>query len=229
MARAGKKQAKKKITLAGPKPTLVRLMHKEQEDGRDKQGRPVYFTPVQPTPERLMQAGIVTVSNLDNKRMQVIANDQVGKDGVVRVASTTSPLHWLASRGMLDGNPERNTILLEAGKRYYSHWYLGGLRSGGSIDYNRIGGGTTDPSHMTPTSEFAAQHRAEYREARERMGGWLAKIADAVICEEMRLSEAAMAFGEYASPDTRSAIAVTMLRGALTTLADHFGMLRSGR
>jgi hypothetical protein len=130
---------------------------------------------------------------------------------------------------MLDDQPERNRILKEAGERYYRHWFEGGLRGIGAINYDRVGGGSADPAYQMPVSEYAAQHRAEYRAARERMGGWLARIADAVICEEIRLADAGSAFGEYASAETRSAIARTMLRAALTTLAEHFGMLSRSR
>ena len=211
------------VKLAGKikQPAMQDLAWNEREHEGEK------FMPILPTPERMMQAGLNPSMNIHSKRAQVAAGDHVGKDGVVRLSQ--APLQWLASRGMLDDKPERNRILREAGERYYRHWFDGGLKGIGAIDYNRIGGGATDKAYHMPVSEYAAQHRAEYREARERMGGWLAKVADAVICDEMRLSEAGSAFGEYASASTRAAIASTMLRAALTTLAEHFGKLPRAR
>lgn len=207
------------VKLAGklPQPKVVTLA---DEGMPDKQGNKISALP---TLERMLQAGIAPTSNKNSKRLQVVVGEQVGADGVVRLSQ--APLQWLASRGMLDDKPERNRILREAGERYYRHWFDGGLRGIGAINYDRVGGGGSDPAHMTPVSEYAAQHRAEYREARERMGGWLAMIADAVICEEQRLADAASAFGGYASIETKTAIGRTMLRAALTTLAEHFGMI----
>jgi len=217
MAKAGKPVSLVKLAGKLPQPTVVTM------DGTriDKDGKS--FDAVAPTVERLVQAGLAPVSNIHNKRLQVVANPQVGADSVVRTAQ--APLQWLAARGMLDDNQERNTILREAGERYYRHWFEGGLRGIGAINYDRVGGGGTDKAYQMPVSEYAAQHRAEYREARERVGGWLAMIADAVICEEQRLADAAAAFGGYASVETKTAIGRTMLRAALTTLAEHFGML----
>jgi hypothetical protein len=178
------------------------------------------------TPERLLKSGIETVCDLRSRRIMAVAGlNAIGKeDGVVR--ANPSPLNWLASRGMLDADPERNRILKEAGERYYLHWFEGGLKGIGAIDYGRVSGGGSDPAYLTPTSEKAAHHRREYRAARDRMGDWLARIADAVICEEMSLAEAGCAFGNHASAKTRAAIAGSILKGALTTLAQHFGMLK---
>lgn len=221
MAKTGKAVSLVKLAGKLPQPKVVTLA---DEGMLDRAGNKVS---AQPTLERLVQAGIAPTSNKNSKRLQVVVGDQVGADGVVRLSQ--APLQWLASRGMLDDSPERNRILREAGERYYRHWFDGGLRGIGAINYDRVGGGGSDPAHMTPVSEYAAQHRAEYREARERMGGWLAKVADAVICDEMRLADAGSAFGDYASASTRAAIAGTMLKAALTTLAEHFGMLPRAR
>lgn len=221
MSKAGRTVSLVKLAGRLPQPKVVALA---DEGMPDKQGNKISALP---TLERMVHAGIAPTSNKNSKRLQVVVGDQVGADGVVRLSQ--APLQWLASRGMLDDHPERNRILREAGERYYRHWFDGGLRGIGAINYDRVGGGSVDPAYQTPVTEYAAQHRAEYREARERMGGWLAKIADAVICDEMRLADAGAAFGEYASSETRSAIARTMLRAALTTLAEHFGMLSRQR
>ncbi|MBX3546884.1 hypothetical protein [Chelatococcus sp.] len=180
------------------------------------------------TPERLLKSGIETVCDLRSRRIMAVAGlNAIGKeDGVVR--ANPSPLNWLASRGMLDADPDRNRILKEAGERYYLHWFQGGLKGIGAIDYSQLKGGNGDPAYLIPTSERAAYHRQHYRAARERMGNWLARIADAVVCEEMTLAEAGEFIGEYASKETRSAIARSILQGALTTLAQHFGMLKAG-
>lgn len=214
------------VKLAGKlkQPPVQTLAYQDMDDAA-RPGKK--FTPVQPTLERLVQAGIAPTSNIKSRVLQVVVDGQVGSDGIARMSQ--SPLQWLASRGMLDDKPERNRILREAGERYYRHWFDGGLKGIGAINYDRVGGGASDPAHMTPVTEYAAQHRAEYREARERMGDWLAKIADAVVCEELQLANAAERVCEYASPSTRAAIAATLLKAALTTLAQHFGMLPRAR
>lgn len=221
MAKAGKPVSLVKLAGKMPQPKVVTL------DGTRADNSGKAYEAVPPTLERLVHAGLSPVSNIHSKRLQVVADSQVGADSVVR--TTQAPLQWLASRGMLDDDPERNRILREAGERYYRHWFDGGLRGIGAINYDRVGGGGTDKAYQMPVSEYAAQHRAEYREARERCGGWLAMIADAVICEEQRLADAASAFGGYASIETKTAIGRTMLRAALTTLAEHFGMLARAR
>jgi hypothetical protein len=221
MAKAGKAVSLVKLAGKLPQPKVVAL------DGSRRGDDGKTYEAVTPTLERLVQAGLAPVSNMHSRRLQVVADGQVGQDSVIR--TTQAPLQWLASRGMLDSGIERNRILKEAGERYYRHWFDGGLRGIGAINYDRVGGGASDPAHMTPVSEYAAQHRAEYRAARDRMGDWLAKIADAVVCEELQLANAAERVCEYASPSTRAAIAGTMLKAALTTLAEHFGMLSRAR
>ena len=216
MARPGRKRDMQ-ITL--PQPVIVKL----PDHGRDEDGK--RYDTVAPTAERLVMAGMNPVCDLKGARkMKVVADDQIGKAGIIRV--NAAPLQWLASRQMLDHQDrERNTLLREAGERYYRHWYEGGLKGIGAQNLDRVFGGDVDPAYMIPTTEHAARHRLQYREARERMGGWLARIADAVICDEMRLADAGAIFGQYASSETRSAIALSILKGALTTLAEHFDML----
>lgn len=216
MARSGRKRPAAVALPKLPAPVLVPIPTTWKENGRT-------FDAVQPTVERLMQAGLSPSMTTKGRKLQVTADDQIGKAGLIR--AHTAPLQWLASRNMLDDDRERNGLLREAGERYYRHWFDGGLKGIGAQNLDRVFGGQSDPAYMTPTSEYAAQHRHEFREARDRMGSWLAKVADAVICDELTLADAGSFVGDYASAKTRSAIALTMLKAGLTTLGEHFGIL----
>ena len=216
MARAGKSKVSAAFTKL-PQPVLVALPTSGKDDATGKS-----YKTVLPTPERLMKAGLAPSMSIKGQKLQVVADDQLGKRGLVRVH--TAPLQWLASRGMLHDDSEANGLMREAGERYYKHWFNGGLKGIGAQNLDRVFGGQSDPAYQTPTTEFAAQHRAEYREARDRMGSWLAKVTDAVVCEEMILADAGAFVGDYASAKTRSAIALTMLKAGLTTLVEHFGI-----
>jgi hypothetical protein len=224
MAKAGKQVSLVKLAGKIKQPPVQTLAYHDMDDA-DRPGKK--FTPVQPTLERLVQAGIAPTSNIKSRVLQVVVNNQVGSDGITRMSQ--APLQWLASRGMLDDDKERNRILKEAGERYYRHWFDGGLGGFPTSDLNRISSSRENMAGLLRATEYAMQHREEYHAARERMGGWLAKVADAVICDEMRLADAGSAFGDYASSSTRAAIAGTMLKAALTTLAEHFGMISRAR
>jgi len=177
-----------------------------------------------PTIERMVSAGIPIVSDIASRKLKAVSGPEVGRDGVVRLKQ--SPIDWLTSRGKLDPDPLRNRILHDVGRKYYGHWYEAGLSGIGAMDYGRTSRGSGDPAHQMPTSAHAAHHRQCYRDARASIDmAWMAKVADAVVCEEQPPAEVGRIFGEYASAETRSAITLTILRAALTTLGGHWGML----
>lgn len=229
MAKAGRKKAPSPITLAGRiKQPAVSAMPDMIEERRQTDGsvQRINHGPAIPI-AAYIQAGVNPVCNMRTRKLGIVQSDLVNREGMVRV--TQAPLQWLASRQMLcpgdrPEDRERNGLLREAGERYYRHWYDGGLKGIGAQNLDRVFGGETEPAYLTPATEYAAQHRQEYRAARERMGSWLAKVTDAVVCEEMRLPDAGSFVGDYASSETRSAIALTMLKAGLTTLVEHFGI-----
>jgi hypothetical protein len=225
MAKAGRRKTPSPITLAGRiKQPAVSAMPDaiEKQTQRDGSVLVINHGPAIPL-AAYVQAGINPVCNIRTGKLGIVQSDLVNREGMVRV--TQAPLQWLASRQMLDQEDrERNGLLREAGERYYRHWFDGGLKGIGAQNLDRVFGGEAEPAYLTPATEYAAQHRQEYRAARERMGSWLAKVTDAVVCEEMRLPDAGSFVGDYASSETRSAIALTMLKAGLTTLVDHFGI-----
>jgi hypothetical protein len=223
--RAGRKKDPSPVTLAGrikapavsPIPMHVDEVHLSDGTKIERENNPVI--PL----ASYLQAGVSPVSNIKTRKLGIVQSDLVNREGMVRV--TQAPLQWLASRQLLDPKDrERNGLLREAGERYYRHWFDGGLKGIGAQNLDRVFGGEMEPAYLTPATEYAAQHRQEYRAARERMGSWLAKVTDAVVCDELRLPDAGSFVGDYASSETRSAIALTMLKAGLTTLVEHFGI-----
>lgn len=232
MAKAGRTRAKSPISLAGKirQPEIVSMPRAVEEthhvDGTTTRRDLGAVVPL----SAYVQAGINPVCNITSRKLGLVKSDLMNREGMIRV--NQAPLQWLASRQMLDtADRERNGLLREAGERYYRHWFDGGLKSIGAQNLDRVFGGEAEPAYLTPATEYAAQHRLEYREARERMGSWLAKVTDAVVCEELTLADAGSFVGDYASSKTRSAIALTMLKAGLTTLVEHFGIspVRSGK
>lgn len=224
MAKTGRRKTASPISLAGRiKQPAVSAMPDAIEEKHHADGTVtiVNHGPVIPLAAYL-KAGANPVCHIKTRKLGIVQTDIANREGMIRV--TQAPLQWLASRRMLADDVEMNGLLREAGERYYRHWFDGGLKGIGAQNLDRVFGGEGEPAYLTPASEYAAQHRLEYREARERMGSWLAKVTDAVVCEELTLADAGLFVGDYASSKTRSAIALTMLKAGLTTLVEHFGI-----
>lgn len=165
--------------------------------------------PVRATPERLAKA----------------AGHWVGaEDKIQRVIA--APLDSLHARRALDPDPNRNAVLFEAGRRYLSHWHGSALSSLARRDLTQPGGGLREQGWAIPPSEAAARHRGEYRRARERLGPYLAKWLDAIVIEERAPLEVGRESTRYTDKTTATAIAMEVLRAGLTTLADHWDILR---
>jgi hypothetical protein len=236
MAKAGRRKAQSPISLAGKirQPDVMPMPHTvEEKHHADGTVTKIDRGAVIPL-AAYIQAGANPVCNMKTRNLGIVQTDVVNREGMIRV--TQAPLQWLAARRMLHPGDrpediEKNGLMREAGERYYRHWFDGGLKGIGAQNLDRVFGGEAEPAYLTPASEYAAQHRLEYREARERMGSWLAKVTDAVVCEELTLADAGSFVGDYASSKTRSAIALTMLKAGLTTLVEHFGIspVRSGK
>ncbi len=145
-------------------------------------------------------------------------------DKVQHVAA--APLDALHARHALDPDPRRNTVLFEAGQRYLRHWHGAALSSLAQRDLVHPRGGSGGLGWAVPASEAAARHRADFRLARERLGPYLARWLDAIVIEERVPLEVGRESTRYADRTTATAIAMEVLRAGLTTLADHWGMLR---
>jgi hypothetical protein len=164
--------------------------------------------PQRATPERLAKAAAHWIGRED-KVQRVIA----------------APLEALHARRALDPDPGRNGVLFEGGRRYQRHWHCSALSSLAQRDLTRPSGGG-DPNWALSPSEAALRHRAEYRLARERLGPYLARWLDAIVIEERAPLDVGRDSTRYTDRTTAIAIAMEILRAGLTTLADHWGMLR---
>lgn len=163
---------------------------------------------IEPTKERLRHAQGYAIWN--NK-------------GAIRVVQ--SPLAMLHARGALDRlSSDRNDTLFAAGQRYFKHWYLAGLSPVGAMDMARAGGGDGNPAWATPNSESIANHRSEYILAGLKLGGYLKRWVDAIVIEEREPAEAGRDLTGRMDAQTSAAIAIEILRGGLTTLAEHWGI-----
>ena len=224
MAKTGRRKTASPISLAGriKQPAVSPIpMHTDETHFDDGTRLVRDSSPVIPI-AAYIRAGANPVCHIKTGKLGIVQSEIANREGMIRV--TQAPLQWLAARGKLADDVEMNGLLREAGERYYKHWFEGGLKGIGAQNLDRVFGGEAEHAYLTPASEYAAQHRHEYREARERMGSWLAKVTDAVVCEELTLADAGSFVGDYASSKTRSAIALTMLKAGLTTLVEHFGI-----
>ncbi len=195
------------------------------------EGLPVFVAPDQrpvldltgPTPERLMQAGVTVAMQLGTRRVQIIGprrDRPVGDDGVVRLQE--APLDRLHTRGRLDGDPDTDRALYEAGKALRHHHYLGGLDAIAANDLNRSGGGS--PANMLPMTERQQSHRDELRRAAAALhpDDWATTFD--IVCREMTLEEAGRRAG-YGEKHAAGAVALDRLRRGLIQLAALWGHL----
>lgn len=146
-----------------------------------------------------------------------------GHDRTQRI--TEAPIEIMHSKKLLDRDPDRNRILYEVACRYRQCWHAAGLNSLGAMDMGRVSAGGGEPAYMMPTSEYAAQQRSEIRAMRTVLGEYLDKWVVAIVIEERTAHDAGKMFTKRMDRETSSAISLEILRGALTTMANYWGML----
>lgn len=118
--------------------------------------------------------------------------------------------------------------------KYRHHWHSAGLEASlGSVDLNRIF--AADASNMSgmAKTERQANHRQQYRQARDKVGHRAGIVLDNVVCAELSLELAGSSVGygsyykkgrkSYASPYRAREEATKLLREAAEKLADHWG------
>jgi len=177
-----------------------------------------------PTPERLMQAGVTVALQLGTGRVQIIGTGlatsaTVGGDRVVRLSE--APLDRLFARGRLDPvDADRNRQLHEAGDKLRTHHHYAGLSGIAANDPNHSGGGSG--AHRTPITETMERHRRALRIAESAMdaGDW--RVVVDVICAELTLEAAGRAVG-YGNDHGAAAVALDRLRRGLSELATLWG------
>jgi hypothetical protein len=162
----------------------------------------------QPTPERAAKAGA-----------------ELRRDAVRAYHCEDAPIERLAARKALASDEGGNRTLLEAGKRYYEHWYLAGLNGLGAIDLTRAGGGDGSPACGMPTTEAAAHHRREFRAALDALGKAgkrLSEVVDLVVLHEQEIEAIARKVSGYKDKTAATAVTLDRLRTGLECLARHF-------
>ena len=177
-----------------------------------------------PTPERLMQAGVTVAMQLGTRRVQIVGASvggavTVGGDRVVRLSE--APLDRLFSRNRLDpADADRNRQLHEAGDKLRTHHHYAGLSGIAANDPNHAGGGSA--AHRTPISETMERHRRALRVAESVMdaGDW--RVVMDVVCAEATLEAAGRAVG-YGNDEAAVAVALDRVRRGLYCLAMHWG------
>lgn len=148
-----------------------------------------------------------------------------------------NPMDRLYSRlAKASSSREENGVRREyaALLKYRHHWHSAGLESSvGSVDLDRIF--AADASNMSgmAKSERQANHRQQYRRAREVIGHRPGIVLDNVVCCEWNLDLAGCSVGcgsykkgrkTYASPYRAREEATKLLREAAQKLADHWGI-----
>lgn len=174
-----------------------------------------------PTPERLMQAGVTVAMQLGTRRVQIVGGSAatVGADRVVRLSE--APLDRLFARNRLDpADAERNRQLHEAGDKLRTHHHYAGLTGIAANDPNHSGGGSA--AHRTPITETMERHRRALRIAESAMdaGDW--RVVIDVACLELTLEAAGRKVG-YGNDEAAVAVALDRLRRGLGGLADLWG------
>ncbi|SFG92667.1 hypothetical protein [Methylobacterium gossipiicola] len=174
-----------------------------------------------PTPERLMQAGVTVAMQLGTGRVQIIGTGPVvlGGDRVVRLSE--APLDRLFSRTRLDPvDHDHNRQLYEAGDKLRTHHHYAGLSGIAANDPNHSGGGSA--AHRTPISETMERHRRALRIAESAMdaGDW--RVVVDVVGLEVTLAAAGRAVG-FGNDEAAAAVALDRLRRGLGFLAELWG------
>lgn len=175
-----------------------------------------------PTPERLMRAGVSVSMSLNGRQLQVSGPEAIraiGADGVFRLSE--APLDRLASRRRLDeSDARRNAILYEAGQRLRRHHYVGGLSGIAANDLERSGSGKRQAA--VPFSQAQAEARDALRAARDALSwhDWTAVYG--IVCEERSLEAVGQQLG-YRHTHAANAVALDRLRRGLEGLAEFWG------
>lgn len=154
-----------------------------------------------PTPERLARAGRDVEPFIPERGRPTVRL----LDG--------SPLEKLATRKEISGDQ------FHAGSRYYRDWYLAGFAASGVIDMSRERVDTSDTPDIS-NEALAAQTR--YAHALKRLDGDSAHILSDVVLTEVPLNVYADRFREFPQPRERRAIALNLLRKALSQLDRHY-------
>lgn len=129
----------------------------------------------------------------------------------------------MASKGQLYPDTDTNAALLMAGTKYHEDWYGGGMGGLQAIDYGKVSGGQGGSGSSMPASRIAAQHRANYRQARAAVPSRWRKPLEAILLEgQSDLVAIGKAASGAASPHTARAVALERFTTGLYLLAKHY-------
>lgn len=154
-----------------------------------------------PTPERLAKAGTDIESfTADNNRPTVRMLDG-------------SPLEKLATRKLITGDQ------YHAGLRYYGDWYQAGFAASGVIDMAKE---RVDTSTKPEISDNVLAAQTRHAHALKAVDADSAHVLSDVVLTEMPLTTYADRFREFSQFRERRAIALNLLRKALSQLDRHY-------
>jgi hypothetical protein len=156
-----------------------------------------------PTPERLAKAG---------EDIEVFTPADSEHHRTIRMVDT-APVDKLRKSGTISGDQ------YNAACRFYSDWFKSGFAASGVIDpaKERVDGG--EHKDMADTV-LAAQTR--FNHALKALDGDARLILDDVVLMECPLNVFADRYREFPQFRERRAVALTLLRKALTQLASHY-------
>lgn len=159
--------------------------------------------PIGPTPERLRMAG---------EDVEVFTPSEAAHFRTIRMVDTT-PIDKLRKHNDITADQ------YNAGCRYFSDWYKAGFAASGVIDpaRERV---DCEGKHDIADVVLAAQTR--FNHALKALDADAKHILDDVVLSEAPLRVYADRFREFPQYRERRAVALTLLRKALTQLARHY-------
>jgi hypothetical protein len=159
-------------------------------------------------------------------------NARIDAQGVQRVLQ--NPLERLHSRVLLvvtkpGDRPDRemNDTLYAAGERFRRDWYLSGLGPPSAMNLNGTGGGSGDPSWITPSSERAASHRAMWRQACRVLTGEERRALGGVILDGRTVFDVGAEITGRRKKLLVLRITMGWLRSGLRALAVNYGLIKA--
>lgn len=149
--------------------------------------------------------------------MADVSVDATGTTARVHRMQDASPVDRMYSRGVLD---ERR---YGAAMRFWSDWYHAGLIQRTTSTYSDSPWPRNQRTGMA-ASEIQVFARQRLRSARAVLGNHLARVAEAILIDELDPVDAGRRlFGRKDVPQARAS-ATDVLKIALDTLADHYGL-----
>lgn len=156
-----------------------------------------------PTPERFIKAG---------DDVEIFTPSEATHHRTIRMVDTT-PIDKLRKQMLITADQ------YNAGCRYYSDWFRAGLQTERATDYalDRVDGGT-----HKDISDVVLAARTRFNHALKALDDDAVLILQEVVLHERKLRKFAERYREFPQFRERRAIALNLLRKALSQLAMHY-------